>query len=267
MDAPPEGGAVGMKRMIDDLKQYFSKRRIGCSTCANNGIEGSIIDKFPMLRVVEPMKRGHLYQCQKCYKFWYLHEHKKWLHRIYDSHLELVRYWNKGHFSIEESIKNDLVSIGGVIDYYKDRIFIPCACVEKSGKQILKAVVIISKCPPYNWPSSSLIQWSDQILSISPSQFSLPKEIRASSFSKREESMGFAPLGIKDNTGREYTLGHESLFFDHRGIKGADVLLSGRKRWWKEIVMPKEAEAYYFVDWFEQCEELFIAGISKNLEH
>ena len=68
--------------------------------------------------------------------------------------------------------------------------------------------------------------------------------------------MAFAPVGVSDRQGREYTLGCESHFFDHDGIHGEGLALTGRKKRWRRVIWPEPAQAYYFVDWFDGCEEL-----------
>lgn len=75
--------------------------------------------------------------------------------------------------------------------------------------------------------------------------------------------MGFAPVGIVDRGGNEYTLVSKSHFFDWRGIVGEDIRLSGRQKKWRKTVHPEPAEVYFFVDWFEGCEQTLIgAGLA-----
>jgi hypothetical protein len=81
--------------------------------------------------------------------------------------------------------------------------------------------------------------------------------------------MGFAPVSIEDETGTEYTLGCVSYFFDHNGIRGPSIRLSERqKRWWqhwRNVVWPQPAQAYFIVDWFDQCQTLlYPAGTGQR---
>ena len=68
--------------------------------------------------------------------------------------------------------------------------------------------------------------------------------------------MGYAPVGIVDRQGNEYTLASVSRLFDWHSIRGEEISLSGRQKKWRKTVMAEPAEEYYFIDWFDQCEEL-----------
>jgi hypothetical protein len=131
-------------------------------------------------------------------------------------------------------------------------------------------------------------------VSVTPSPFALPLDVRKASAEREEVSMGFAPFGVMDNHGNEYTLGAETNFFDTDGVKGKDIILSLYRGKYREddragveyglllwllcfifeqgrsaltrhpklpkrprTVWPEPAEAFYFVDWFDQCEQLF----------
>src|SRR5262249_32749506 len=121
--------------------------------------------------------------------------------------------------------------------------------------------VLVSKQPPIQRPEPATIHWAEELVAVAPSPFALPLSVRIASSEKREEAMGFAPVGIEDRTGTEYTLGSASQFFDYKGVRGPDTRLSNRqKRWWqwrwRNVVFPQPAQAYSLVDWFEQCETL-----------
>jgi len=229
-----------------------------------DGISGKLIGRFPNLKPIEPIKFGNLYQCTKCGHFWFLPEHKAFLHRIRDEILPLAQAWKEGEFFVGNDILGVLKEIGGVENYYKDQIFVPCSVIEKSGIRAEKAIILISKNPPYNWPKKELIHWADEITSVQISPFALPHNVRKASMEKREESMGFSPVGIIDDNEEEYTLGCQSHFFDFKGVKGKDVRLSGREKKWKKVVFPGTADAYYFVDWFDGCEKLLSAEWRNN---
>ncbi|MFC1645858.1 hypothetical protein ACFL2Y_01615 [Candidatus Omnitrophota bacterium] len=236
---------------------YIRKRFPSCGRCGSDGIEGSLIDKFPNLKPISQLKFGHLYKCSKCGTSWFLYEHKRWLDRIREEFLPFVQVWNQGKLTIDVSILNALASIGGVESYYKDYITIPCSVRDASGQCYEKANVFVSKFPPIRWPKTKLIHWSNDLVSVSPSPFALPIAVRRASAEKKEESMGFAPVGIVDKNGTEYTLICQTEFFNKDGIKGEDIKLSGRQGKWKKIVKPKEeTQAVYFVDWFDKCEEI-----------
>lgn len=230
-----------------------------CRICKADSIEGSILDQFPELKPVEPLKFGHLYQCSKCGKSWFLHEHKRWLERIPNDHLLLVRHWNHKRLTVDGSILRILAGIGGVEDFYADYIAIPCSVQHTSGQRHEKSIVLVSKQPPLRWHDPQKVHWADEVAAVSASPFALPLGVRRASSEKEEEAMGFAPVGVVDTKGTEYTLGRESHFFDHNGIKGEEIRLSGRQKKWRSVVWsPEPGQEFYFIDWFDGCEELLV---------
>jgi hypothetical protein len=116
-----------------------------CRTCEVDSIEGSALGQFSELKPVEPLKFGHLYQCAKCAQFWFLHDHKLWVDRIPDDHLPLVRHWNQKCLTVDDSVLSILASIGGVEDFYKDYIAVPCSVQNMAGQQHEKAIVLVSR--------------------------------------------------------------------------------------------------------------------------
>ena len=70
---------IGLPLLILWLRDRFGQK---CRTCNVDGIEGALLDRFPTLKPVEPLKFGYLYQCSKCGRPWFLYEHKVWLDRI-----------------------------------------------------------------------------------------------------------------------------------------------------------------------------------------
>jgi len=236
------------------MTDRFSRRP--CRTCKLDIIEGTLLAEFPELRPVEPWKFGHLYQCSRCGRRWFLHEHKRRISRIHDDLLILASHWYQHHLSVDEKILNKLANIGGVADYYRDQIAIPCTVNDVSGQLHEKAIVLVSRQPPYFWYKPQMVHWADAISSVAASPFALPLEVRRATMEKRDESMGFAPVGIVDKQGNEYTLTSVSRFFDWHRIRGEEIRLSGRQKKWRKRVVPEPAEAFYFIDWFDQCQEL-----------
>lgn len=239
---------------LDVFKANLTKPR--CRNCQTDGISGSLVGQFREIQPVGAWKFGHLYECSKCGRFWFLDEHRRWLHRIHDTLLPLARHWNQTPLALDAPLLKELADIGGVADFYKGYIAIPCSIENHSGQRFEKAVVLISKQPPYFWYGPQMVHWADEIKAIFPSPFALLLDVRRASAEKREVAMGFAPTGVVDSQGREYTLVCESRFFDADGVKGEEIKLSGRERNWKKRVLPSPAEAFYFVDWFQGCEEM-----------
>ncbi len=239
-----------------DIFKIF-KTNLRCKNCQADGIHGSLLEQFSEIEPIEAWKFGHLYQCSRCSCSWFLPEHKQFLQRINDNLLPLARYWNQTSLTLNSSTLSALAKIGGV-EGSKDCISIPCVVENVSGGYHDKAVVLISKQPPYFWYEPTIVHWADQLATINPSPFALPLDVRKASSEKREVSMGFAPVGIVDRQGTEYTLSYESRFFDNNGIKGEEISLSGREKKWKKTVLPSPPQAFYFVDWFDGCEDIFL---------
>jgi hypothetical protein len=149
--------------------------------------------------------------------------------------MPLVRHWNQSNLNIEDSALSILSTIGGVQDYYKGYISIPCSIQNVAGLQHYKSLILVSKQPPFRWHEQQKIYWAQDIDTVSPSPFALPIDVRRASSEKKEEAMGFAPVSVLDKKGTEYTLGCESQFFDHNGIKGEEIRLSGHQKKLKKL--------------------------------
>jgi hypothetical protein len=233
------------------------KTNLRCKNCQVDSIHGSLLSQFIEIQPIVAWKFGHLYQCSRCSCYWFLPEHKQYIARIHDNLLPLAHHWNQTPLTLNSLLLSALTKIGGV-EGSKDCIAIPCAVKNVSGEYHDKAIVLISKQPPYFWYNPQIVHWADELVAINPSPFALPIDVRRASSQKREISMGFAPVGVVDNKGTEYTLPCESRFFDSNNVKGEEVSLSGREKKWKKTVLPSPAKAFYFVDWFDGCEKLLL---------
>jgi hypothetical protein len=241
-----------------NIFKQFSANPHGCECHQSNGCYGSWLEQFPTLKLIESWKFGYLYQCSKCSDSWFLDE-DNFIKRIPNNLLLLAHKWNHSSLTLSTSMIDSLVKIVGIVNYGKDCITIPCSIRNTSGLQHEKAVTLISKKPPsFFWHEPEIVYWPNEIEFIMPSLFALSLEVRKASSEKKEVSMGFSPVGIVDKQGREYTLPYTSDFFDSNGVKGNDISLSGRVKRWKKTVSPSPAQSFYFVDWFDGCEEIFL---------
>jgi hypothetical protein len=249
---------TGIRHMWDQ----FRGRRKTCSTCAFDEIDPSLLHLYPELTCLETLKFGHLYQCSECGTYWFLKERS--LIRIRDSMLPMVRIWNQMRLMIAPPLLDVLVEIGGVIDPWEEHILVPCMAEDSAGRGGPKSLVMISRHPPL-FRRDYTIGWTNDLTFVEPSAVALPLDVRKASGEKREESMGFAPVGVVDRGGREYTVLSNSQFFDYRGVQGQDLQLSGRTKRWKKVVPYIESEAIFFADWFEGCEGLLAPPVSDAL--
>jgi hypothetical protein len=228
-----------------------------CQACRADQISGFIIDSFPELEPVEAMKFGELYKCTKCYNYWFLDDDKIWLSRIKDELLPLVHQWSRETSALDAAILSALVEIGGAQSRGGGDIDIPCSAKNTLGQQFETAMVVITKQPPLYHTKIPLYRASE-LASVTPSPFALPLDVRQASAAKEEVSMGFAPTGIIDTRGQEYTLCQQSDFFQKNGVSGEQIKLSGRQKQFKNVVWRESVpvQARFYVDWFEGCERL-----------
>lgn len=169
----------------------------------------------------------------------------------------MAHHWNQTPLTLNSSLLSALAKISGTEDS-KDCITIPCAVENISGEYHEKSLVLISRQPPYSWYEPAMVHWANELVNINPSPFALPIDVRKASSQKTEISMGFAPVGVIDKIGVEYTLPCKSCFFDINDVKGEEISLSGRKKKWQRTVLPSPTQAFYFVDWFDGCEEILL---------
>lgn len=235
---------------------------VRCSTC--NGVDGVQGEPPDGLLRVEAWKFGVLYRCSYCERSWFQSDDRRQIDRIQEHLLPLALHWNATPLSVDETLLHKLAAIGGTTKPSRQYIGVPCSVKTISGEMHDKALVMFSKRPPYFWYQPEMVHWADEIADILPSDFALPLDVRRATLEKQEVRMGFAPVGIVDSQGREYTLSHETNFLNAEGLKGKEVRLSGRQRGWKKRVLPTPVEHYYFVDWFPQCEEWLLASHSRQ---
>lgn len=223
----------------------------------NVSIHGSILEHYPQITLVRPLKFGQLYQCQKCLTYWFLQENKTFMHKIRESHLPFVLYWESHQLTLAESVRTTLKSIGGVLDAYSETITVPVDATNISGEQHAQSLVFITKKPPCCWYPESNIRWATELVSGTPSPYALTLDVRRASSEKREEAMGFSPVAVEDRSGKVYTLSSVSNFFNVEGVRGEEVRLSAKPKRWPNRVWPQSPDTYYFADWFDGCENYF----------
>ena len=130
----------------------------------------------------------------------------------------------------------ELALIGGVRDYHGGRLAIHGAVQNTSGQRHDKAIVLVSKEPPYREYDPHTIHWADEIVSVTASPFALSCAVRTESAERAEISMGFAPVGIEKETGAGMgtTLGCATSFLNANSVKGEDTRLSEYQGPWQE---------------------------------
>jgi hypothetical protein len=236
-----------------NIWRKLNPKRAVCTTCQGvDGIQGALPS---VLQKVESWKFGALYRCSFCGRLWFQSNDGKRIARIQDRLLPLAQHWNVTPLSVDETL---LDAIGGTARPSSQYIGVPCAVKNVSGQLHDKALVMFSKQPPYFWYKPEMVHWADEIVDVRSSAYALPLDVRQATFEKREVKMGFAPVGIVDPKGHEYTLSWESNFLDAQGLKGEEVRLSGRQSGWKKTIPPTPVEHYYFVDWFPRCKRILL---------
>ena len=249
-----------------------------CRTCRSPNVSchASLLDpdhpelhpNVPDLQPVRPWKFGHLYQCLKCGRYWFMHEHAKYLSGITIALWPLAQHWNETRLVLDTPALNVLAEIGGLPDYYSDQISIPCTVLNVSGQRHEKAMVLVARHPPCFWYEPAMVHWADEIKSITPSRLAIPFAVGKAIEEQPEVSMGSRPVGVRDKTGKEYTLDTDrgAGFLDYKGIRGEDLSLSGRRKWWSKTIRATcGADSFYFIDWFDGCERMLVPEAPRHL--
>lgn len=209
------------------------------------------------------MKFGSLYACRLCGRNWVLDDDRYSMSSVPDARIGILNEWNENKLLIGQEDLKVLDYIGGTFPNYwmghNGVIEIPCSITMSSGECIDPAIVWITKRPPIDTFTVRLRLYRD-IMSVGPSRFALPMEVRRAAFFAPEVCMGFSPTRVVAKDGRPYVLHWATSIFGQDGLTGSEIRLSHRRYRPDEQVTVAEGDAanatYFFADWFEGAEDL-----------
>jgi DNA-directed RNA polymerase subunit RPC12/RpoP len=251
------------------LKEHMAKP--GCPSCDGKGFidfnwefanerEDNEISKYPKyLQFESDLRIGQLYYCPYCEQRWFLDGEEKWISIVPSDRLQYIEKWNSKSLQFSDAELVQLKAIGATPpDLYgngKEVISIPCEVTDKSGNVYKKAMIRFQSRPPIDdWQKNW--HFSDEIESFRASDLCLNQNVRVASSQSKEIRMGFAPTKVQDPKGNQYLLNWTTNFFDYKGVKGKEIVLSEMVT--KEMP-PIVSEAAFDI-------EYFIADYSKDLE-
>lgn len=205
------------------------------------------------------LRIGQIYYCPHCEQRWYLDGEKVFMFIVSKDFLKYIYEWNNKVFELTNEQLAQLKIIGSTSNgIFENFISIPCEVTTQNGNIYKKSFITFHSKPPtseYSW------HFSDDIVSIRPSEYCLPQDVRLAASQAYEIRMGFAPTKVQDEQGNKYFLNGSIDFFDYKGIKGENIKLSGEK---SDATIPiineTVAEIEYFIaDYSESLEFLRVA--------
>lgn len=227
-----------------------------CLRCQHDGFQGIPTSEIPNLQFERNLKFGELWKCRNCSTLYFVSSpgDRLYIARITPKHQHLTDYWEQNSLALPPDCVEVAEQIGGFLDVWSATVIVPCILELQDGQRFDKAILRVSKQPPYRWYPPESVFWANQVKNLFPSPFSLSLEIRRASYEKKEESMGFAPADVETLNGNSFTLHCQSDFFDQDGVKGSELKLATRPRK-RKIVQPTETQAYVWVDWEDKLVE------------
>lgn len=239
--------------MITKILGRMRKWRNRCRTCGVDLIDVSIIEHFPDLIRVCPVKMGFEYHCARCGNIWFLSSNRKRIKRI--QNIDLYQSWKSRDVVPSLQQTEQLRGIGGISDYYNEVLYFPCETVDGNNVRYEKCIILISKVPCAKWPKQELVSLLAPDVVIRPSKYALPIEIRLASMNAPDKAMGYAPICVVSQDGIEYTISAQMHFFRHKNTYGPSLRLKADGKVGKNKVWPDLADHYYLADWVEMnCE-------------
>jgi len=190
------------------------------------------------------------YQCESCETLWVLADRARFLRKVVRK--ELYAQWKSRSWLPTSRQMGILKEIAGAADHDEKNVYYPCQINLPGGRLIAKAILVATTGDCFGkFPLDRGVSLLAANHGISPSDFALPAEVRAATMVAREKSMGYAPVNVRDNRGKRYTLSGEMHLFARDGIRGPDLSLDESPYHGKNIVHPDGAEMYLICDMFD----------------
>jgi hypothetical protein len=229
--------------------------------------------KYPAwLRHVLKVKNGARFECTRCHAVWYLHtaSRRERMMHIPAPSVATFETWCKTHLVCPRDVLSVARSIGATpADCYgngANLITIPCRVTTTSGEQVELAALLFSDEPPIpagadepeRTPTFRLI---NDVAAIAPSRFALSRRVRFHTSRAMELRMGFAPTIVKARDGRRFLLNGQPDFFDHAGVIGSDLTLTGDWQNAMLVTQPHGPLTYFAADAFDGMNAMRITGL------
>ena len=224
-------------------------------------------DIASQLEFVRALKFGDLYRCGVCDRWWYLDPDSPMMERVPTPRRELLDAWDAKRLSPSGSDLGVMREIGATCsDLYGNERGdwnVPCKIRWADGDISDPCVLIVSKRPPINDWQRRLALFED-IASLEPSKYALPREVRLASYNAPEISMGFTPTHVKSSGGAIFILNGYNDVFWYDGVKGCDISLEPSRFEYSPSIpivhTPIEAISFVYCHWFPECVDLAILG-------
>jgi len=236
--------------MIPKIFDAFNRWRNRCRNCDVDGIHKSLLEVSSNIREVSRFKTVVEYECIKCGTLWVLADNALMLSKAVRS--ELYQAWKSQTWTPTAAQAETLNQIVGAPDYYDKNVYFPCKVRLADGQQVQKTLLTATTGDCFGrFPFDQDVSLLNNDHQLSPSDYALPADVRATSLVAPEKSMGYAPVNVKDGKGNRYTLASEMHFFESNDIRGPDLVLDETPYHGKNIVRSDWADMYLICDMFE----------------
>lgn len=235
--------------MISKIIDRYIRWRRRCRCSELNGIDKRGIDQYGSLDRGSTIKSVVEYKCNQCGALWVLADNAQFVSRV--DRRELYAKWKSRPWLPTTSQTGVLNRIVGAPDYYGKNIYFPCKLTLPDGACFEKTILVATTGDCFGkYPIGHHVNILQDSHRIAPSEYALPAEVRTATMVAPEKSMGYAPVNVKDTSGKRYTLSAEMHFFDQNGVRGPDITLDESPYHGKNIVHPDWADKYLVCDMF-----------------
>lgn len=230
-----------------------------------NGKEPKFLKYFNSIKFKRHLRIGWLYECEKCGQPWYLHKNQKRMSRFPGERIDSIIEWGSRALTPSEALVEELMSIKATPpDLYgnlKEYIRVPCKVTTKIGEEIDFSYVCFQKHPPLE-DTYEHIRWIDEIDHISPSQYTLPPDVRLATSRADEVRMGYTPSSLRSEDGTNFVVNGINDFFMYDKYKGMDIRLADVEnpspRPYLSVYESRYSITYFIGDWDDSLLKLRI---------
>lgn len=173
------------------------------------------------------LRVGAEYRCSNCRARFYLDSQQLMMASIASHEEVLFDRWANAPLVPSEEMLKTLASIKEVpTDLYgngADKIDFPCRCTTKDGQEIDFCIVRFCETPLDVYAKRVLLL--SEIVSVSPSEFTLPPKVILASTRLDEIGMGYSPGYLHSPDGKVFAINGTTVFFSFAPWKGKDMAM------------------------------------------